>query len=370
MPGHPVSQTSTILPTTTMPPKRKAADESGPATKKAATGPKLKKSKAPNWDSEPEFSNEKPTGEWASKCVERWCLLPPYDTSISEKRWEDYYNERSALDEINSSGSKKSKEIVSEELGQDTWKILRKAASDLAAIVLGSKLADEERKKQIARTLMGSLYFTELWGNDEGDGSSRDVEAKTRLYSPFGAGASIDFYYRYHLRARMFSNGERFSSLYAKSRMPIEIDPKNPTACTATKLNSNKALKAAPDAVTVFDRNGGKSKGTTAANIKSFEETLFCTDGWISPLKLVEILFAAGTVMRYREEDKSSPKAVLEKFNYFDGETNGAGLLTEELKSLAALEAKEPAQTVVSIPQRLLLLARHETSGSEQGSSE
>jgi hypothetical protein len=57
---------------------------------------------------------------------------------------------------------------VSEELCQDTWKVLRKASEDLAAIVLGSKLDDEDRKKQIARTLMGSLYFTELWGNDEG----------------------------------------------------------------------------------------------------------------------------------------------------------------------------------------------------------
>ncbi|CAE7150360.1 unnamed protein product [Rhizoctonia solani] len=358
-----------------MPPKRKAADESGPAKKKTAAGPKLKKSKAPNW-SDSGFSSEKPTGEWGKKCVERWCLLPPYDTSISEKEWEDYYNERSALDKNNSSGSTENKPLINEEeLGQDAWKILRKAASDLAAVVLGSKLADEERKKQIARTLMGSLYYAEMWGNDEGDGSPRDVDVKTRLYSPFGAGTSIDFYYTYHLRARMFSNGERFSSLYAKSRMRIEVDPKNPTACSAVRRNANSVLKAASDAITVFDRNGGKSKGTTPANIKSFEETLFCTEGWISPLKLAQILFAAGTVMLYREADKSSPKAVLEKFSYFEGENNGASLLAEELKLLATLEAKEPTdQTVISIPQRLLLLARHEMEGeggsSEEGSSE
>ncbi|CAE6476630.1 unnamed protein product [Rhizoctonia solani] len=353
-----------------MPPKRKAADESGPAKKKAATTPKLKKSKAPKWD-ESEFSNEKPTGEWARKCVDRWCLLAPYDNSISEKRWEDYYNERSALDKVNSSGAPESKEIVSEELCQDTWKILRKASSDLAAIVLGSKLDDADRKKQIARTLMGSLYFTELWGNDEGDDTPREVEAKTRLYSPFGAGHSIDFFYRYHLRARMFSNGERFSSLFAKPRMRIEIDPENPTACSAIKRNANGALKAASDAVTIFDRNGSKSKGTTAANIKSFEGTLFCTEGWISPLKLAEILLAAANVMGYRERDKTTPKSVLEKFNYFDGETNGKNLLAEELKSLAALEAKEPTdQAVVSIPQRLLLLARHGGANeNEAGSS-
>ncbi|CAE6415814.1 unnamed protein product [Rhizoctonia solani] len=354
-----------------MPPKRKAADGESGSSKKAATGPKLKKSKAPKWSEVSEYSFEKPTGEWARKCVERWCLLAPYDTSISEKRWEDYYNERVALDKVNSSGAPESKEIVSEELGQDTWKILRKAAGDLAAVVLGSKLEDEERKKQIARTLMGSLYFLELWGNDEGDGSPREVQAKSRLYSPFGAGGSIDFFYRYHFRMRMYGNGERFTSLYAKSRMLAELDPKDPTKCSATKFNANKVLKAAPDAVTVFDRNGSKSKGTTAANIKSFEEALFAAEGWISPLKLVEVLFAAGTVIRYNEYDKETPESVLEKFNYFDGETNGKALLTQEFKTLSELEAKEPSgQAVVPIPQRLLLLARQDgVSGGGEGSS-
>ncbi|CCO34710.1 hypothetical protein BN14_08817 [Rhizoctonia solani AG-1 IB] len=340
-----------------MPPKRKADTEAGAPKKKATTGPKLKKSKAPSWN-EANYSNEKLTGEWANKCVERWCLLPPYDITITEKQWEDYYNERSALDKVNSSGAAESKEIVSEELCQDTWKVLCKASEDLAAIVLGSKLDDEDRKKQIARTLMGSLYFTELWGNDEGDDTPRDVQAKSRLYSPFGIGTSVDFYYSYHLRPRMFGSGERFASFYARSRLLIEVDPANPTTCSATQLNANGVAKAAPDAVTVFDRNGSKSKGTRAANTKS------------SPLKLVEILFAAGTVMGYRESDKETPKSVLAKFRYFDGETDGRSLLREELKALVALEAKEAAGTEMCIPQRLLLLARHEARTDEQGLSE
>ncbi|KAF8679868.1 hypothetical protein RHS04_04806 [Rhizoctonia solani] len=352
-----------------MPPKRKADTEDGPAKKKAATAPKLKKSKAPNWNEDSGYSNEKPTTEWARKCVDRWCLLPPYNTRMTEKHWQDYYNERSALDKINSSGAPESKEIVSEELCQDTWKILRGAARDLASIVLGSKLDDEDRKKHIARTLMGSLYFTELWGNDEGDDTPREVQAKSRLYSPFGVGTSIDFYYFYHLRPRMFGKGERFASFYAKSRPIVEIDPENPTACSATKRNANGAIKAASDAITVFDRNGSKSKGTTAANVKSFEQAIFGVEGWISPLKLVEILFAAGTVMRYREQDKESPKSVLAKFQYFDGETNGRALLAEELKLLAELEAREPASPEVCIPQRMLLLARQGDGGSEPGPS-
>ncbi|CCO36111.1 hypothetical protein BN14_10235 [Rhizoctonia solani AG-1 IB] len=341
-----------------MPPKRKADTEAGAPKKKATTGPKLKKSKAPSWN------------EASLDVFPNGSLLPPYDITITEKQWEDYYNERSALDKVNSSGAAESKEIVSEELCQDTWKVLRKASEDLAAIVLGSKLDDEDRKKQIARTLMGSLYFTELWGNDEGVDTPRDVQAKSRLYSPFGIGTSVDFYYSYHLRARMFGSGERFASFYARSRLLIEVDPANPTTCSATQLNANGVAKAAPDAVTVFDRNGSKSKGTTAANIKSFEEAIFDTEGWISPLKLVEILFTAGTVMGYRESDKETPKSVLAKFRYFDGETDGRSLLSEELKALVALVAKEAAGAEVCIPQRLLLLARHGVRTGEQGLSE
>jgi uncharacterized alpha-E superfamily protein len=75
--------------------------------------------------------------------------------------------ERSALEKINTVGSDESAAVVSEELCQDTWKILRKAAGNVAASILGSKMDDEERKKRIARTLMGSLYFIGLFGGGE-----------------------------------------------------------------------------------------------------------------------------------------------------------------------------------------------------------
>ncbi|KAF8597266.1 hypothetical protein BDV93DRAFT_610504 [Ceratobasidium sp. AG-I] len=360
-----------------MPPKRSnpsASSKDGPPAKKPATkktAPRLKKSTTPDWEENPEWSQEKPTSEWAKKCVERWCLLPPYDTSIKEKQWETYYNERSALDKVNSSGADESKPIVSEELDQDTWVILRKAAGNVAAAILGSSLDDADHKKQIAYTLMGSLYFTDLWGNDEGDGSPREVSAKTRLYSPFGIGTSIDFFYSYHYRTRMFGAGERFSSLYVKSKTIDECNAKEPRACTAFELNSHHVEKAAPDAVTIFDRairGGGESKGTTAANIKSFEEPLFGCEGWLSPLKLANLLLAAATVLSYNEADRTTAKSAVEKFQFFQGESDGKSALTPELARLANLEKADPVATggeteekfEVCIPQRMLLLARQE----------
>ena len=93
-------------------------------------------------------------------------MLPPYNTGISEKNWQAYYEERAALDEINTPDSDASKPIVSEELGQDTWNLLRKASMNVAKVIYGS-VADEEERKQIARVIRGSLYYTDLWGNDE-----------------------------------------------------------------------------------------------------------------------------------------------------------------------------------------------------------
>ena len=58
--------------------------------------------------------------------------------------------------------------IEDEDLGVDTWWVLRHAAEDIAAAILGSTLDDEVHKKRIAYTLMGSLYFTSLRGGNDG----------------------------------------------------------------------------------------------------------------------------------------------------------------------------------------------------------
>ncbi|QRV75791.1 hypothetical protein RhiJN_03806 [Ceratobasidium sp. AG-Ba] len=353
-----------------MPPKR--ANPSGSTgerpAKKAATSanktstPRLKKSKSPNWSeaSNSEYSQEKPTGEWGAKCVERWCLLPPYNLSITEAQWKTYYSERSALDKVNTPGTAESKEIVSEELCQDTWAILRKMSGNVAAAIFGASL-DEEHKKQIGRTMLGSLYFTEMWGNDYDDHPC-EIRSMSRLYSPFGLGTSIDLYYTYNLRHRIMMRGERYASFYVASRTIHNCDAKNPRSCSAVEKNSSGVQKAAYDAITVFDRNMSKSKSTTAANIKTFEEPLFACEGWLSPLKLTQMLFAAGGVMHFKEEDKETPKAALGKFQYFQGESDGQAILKAELARLGELE--KAADQGRAVPQRLLLLARQNDSSS------
>ncbi|KAG8681782.1 hypothetical protein FRC08_015401 [Ceratobasidium sp. 394] len=147
--------------------KARAGGKAGTGGGKASM-PQLKKSTQPNWDKPGEYSQDKPTGKWGAKCVERWCLLPPYNPSISEAQWKTYYLERSAVDKVNTSGSDESAMVVCEELlGEGNWYTLRKMSEEVAAAIFGSTL-DDVHKKRIGRTLLGSLYFTDLSGDGEG----------------------------------------------------------------------------------------------------------------------------------------------------------------------------------------------------------
>ncbi|KAJ7694975.1 hypothetical protein B0H14DRAFT_3174954, partial [Mycena olivaceomarginata] len=99
---------------------RGAGKKAAAVIPKASAGPRLKKSIKPEWNRNG-WSHDKLETELASKCIERWCLLPPYNTRIPDTQWKEYYLERRALDEINTKHSDKSKKIVSEELGQELY---------------------------------------------------------------------------------------------------------------------------------------------------------------------------------------------------------------------------------------------------------
>ncbi|KAG9120554.1 hypothetical protein FRC07_003905 [Ceratobasidium sp. 392] len=344
----------------------KAAPKTKSKTKVKA--PVLQKSAPPNWD-KPEYSNEAPTGKWSKKCTERWCLLPPYDTSISEAEWKCYYRERAGLDQVNTIGSRESRMIEAEELcGEDgAWDFLRYASGEVAAAIYGSVL-DDERKKQIGRTLLGSLYLTELSGSDDGGGSARDITAMSRLYSPFGLGTSIDLWYSYYVRMRISWSGERIGSLYVRANTIDDCDPKPPRKCRAMVLTPGFIQKEAPGARSVFHRGGSRWSGTTAANIKSFEGPLFGCEGWLSPLKLLNILLAAAGIMYFDEGDTETPESTLAKFQFFQGENNGKDMLKEEFAKLDELE-KEASDDEGCVSQRRLLLAREE-SDAEQSDEE
>lgn len=125
----------------------------------------LKLSTPPNWQARyPEWSSHLPEGEKEKRCIDKWCLLSPYDHSISEDQWELYYKERSALDEVNTFGSDASSPIQPGRL-RSLLRVLEYAATNVAAPVYGSVLA-EKSKIAIGRTLRGSLHITEVDGEE------------------------------------------------------------------------------------------------------------------------------------------------------------------------------------------------------------
>ncbi|KAG9105556.1 hypothetical protein FRC07_009195 [Ceratobasidium sp. 392] len=258
--------------------------------------------------------------------------------------------------------------VKAEDLCGDIWDFLRCASGDVAAVIYGSVLDDELRKTQIGRTLIGSLYLTEVSGCDDG-GSVREICAMSRLYSPFGLGTSIDLSYSYYVRMRILSSGQRFGSLNVCANNINDCDPKQPRSCRAMVSTPGFVPKKAPDAITVFRRSGTKSSSTTAVNIKSLEEPLFGCECWLSPLKLTSILFAAVGVMGFNEDDTDTPKSTLAKFQFFEGENDGKAMLKEEFAKLGELEEKT-GDDEASAPRRFLALAKEEGDTEEHDEEE
>ncbi|CAE6532298.1 unnamed protein product [Rhizoctonia solani] len=350
-----------------------------PQVRRHLPASKLVKGATPTWSDNPEWTQDKPTGEWAAKCVDRWCLLAPYNTTITDEQWKAYHEERSALDKINTMDSDESAAIEGKYLDGSTWKVLRKAAEHVASAILASVLDDVERKKSIARTLLGSLYFMSVDGSSEGLGAPepRNLDTTTRLYSPFGLGTSIDFHYNYHYRMRSYED-ERDAMLNAAGREIGECEPNKPTKCAAEpelpEDSEDEEEEPKPienfKARTLFSGVEGMADGwstmyITEENIKSFEEPFLGTKGWISPRKLVDILMAAGTALLHGEVDTEAGEHLQHEFDYYQGEKSGKGIFAKERKQLTQLEKVEKAKDKkdstreVCVPERLLLLARH-----------
>ncbi|KAF9077165.1 hypothetical protein BDP27DRAFT_599502 [Rhodocollybia butyracea] len=195
----------------------------------------------------------------------------------------------------------------------------------------------------------------------------RTVNSKTRLYSPFGLGTSLDIVYDYHYRC--FRQNERYSTLLVYSRDIDNCNPKEPLKSMAVFRDKQGRQKPDPESVKVINMNGAKITGTTAKNLAEFEEMLFGGSGWLSTLKVFQLVAFAGTVGHYNEALRGSllKKGGLEKFKLFKDETDGkSALRTADDKLLAELEAKEVQATneevdkvdEICIPQRLLLLAK------------
>ncbi|KAG9120555.1 hypothetical protein FRC07_003906 [Ceratobasidium sp. 392] len=355
---------------------KKVAKESGkaPPNTKAKVRTKMSslppKSRPPKWD-KLEYSNETPTGEWSKKSLiyETIAFCPPTTLrSVKLNGRLTICKERFALDQVNSIGSDESRIIEAKELCTDVWDFLRCASRDIASEIYGSVL-DDGLQIQIGKTMLGSLYFTELSGCDGDSGSARDVTTMSRLYSPLGLGTSIDLWYSYYVRMDISSSDERIGSLDVRANTINDCDPKRPRKCRAVELTPGSIQKKAPDALSVFYRSESSSSGTIEANIKSFERPLFGCERWLSPRQLFNILLAAAGVMYFNEDDTETPESTLARLTFFVGEAYGRFMFEEEFAKLDELE-EEADKKEKCVPQRLLLLAREESDAEDSDDEE
>ena len=86
--------------------------------------------------------------------------MPPYKDH-DEESWKNYYDQRAALDEVNTTGNAAAYSIISEELGQDTWKLLRKASDGVAAMRAYTDMSTAE--ETIPEQLMLRRACTRHW---------------------------------------------------------------------------------------------------------------------------------------------------------------------------------------------------------------
>ncbi|CAE6344591.1 unnamed protein product [Rhizoctonia solani] len=334
------------------------SDEERPAKKKPAARGKKGKAVAPNWSAaaHPGWSDSQPAGTWGKRCVDTWCLLAPYDSTITEAQWKKYY-------ELNTLRGGNSDPIESEELDQPTWTVLEDSSENIAAAIMGStQLQDANRKKRIAYVLLGSFYYVRVVGSDEGNGppEPRHLDVYSRLYSPFGIGTSVDLHYEYyHRRRSQRQNDERLATLTAKLRTIADCGAESPSQ---SEDNSDEEAEDSDNAYVIFggqeDGNGGLSTHfINEVTLKQFESSLFGTKGWLSSRKMVDILLAGGGVLQYHEADTEAAVSFLNKFQYFTGENTGKRALAPEIKRMVLGEPDIPADSPYCVPQRRLWLA-------------
>jgi hypothetical protein len=211
---------------------------------------------------------------WLKRCVTRWNLLAPFDTSnVTEQDWEAYYKERAALDWYTlANGLSRRKRPLPKANDRDShsrpldvaeplvnfprWKedfpkpymaqypggdsacgttdfvkyhleslrkAIKKTVDECPEL---SKLAPGE--KDIGEMLASSIYVINGQGDWTDYNDPTDFFFTTRLYSPFGLGTSIDFELDFHHEYRL-GIPENTSVIKTAIRSACHCSPSEPT---------------------------------------------------------------------------------------------------------------------------------------------
>jgi hypothetical protein len=166
-------------------------------------------------------------GPWLKRCVNRWHLVAPFDTTISEKQWEQYYKERLSLDWFTNEAkghSEDDKDFYDEflrrsdyplvewtedfppprfspyanhgeapELNDDIQAQVKSIRTGIKNVIKGCYQLTEyvENIDELVASGLYVLYGGAKW-MDPDMADCYKFNILTRLYSPFGLGTSVD----------------------------------------------------------------------------------------------------------------------------------------------------------------------------------
>ena len=202
------------------------------------------------------------------RCVNRWNLAAPFDSSVSESQWEAYYKERAALDyfyasnggkgcpkddDSDDTNNEEESANPSETLGMPKW------TEDFPLVSMRPYPRDNEMSDEIdfdgvqdhtdavraavANVIKGCpqlngitpelmescVYFIGGEINWAGETTPRGVDYNVRMYSPCGLGTSLELNVTWHRRSRMYF-AEHFGGIQIDVRGPDERHPEAPVA--------------------------------------------------------------------------------------------------------------------------------------------
>jgi hypothetical protein len=271
-------------------------------------------------------------GPWLKKCVAQWQLIAPFDLSVTEEQWEEYYKERAALHWFNNETNGLHCENIwdsysPEEHVEPKWsenfpqpplkaynagkcysdgdvvedhiKMLRKSIKDVISgcSKLTSKLTTAtEDKSEIAVKLASGIYilFGETEWHVDGD-SCESLEIQTRLYSPFGLGTSIDMSVAWHLRQGYTI--QHYLNLCFALRTAAECQHTEPqyTICTDQgKIDKNRVIEMYSTSLADYTSDYYKRKLGSTSKLQAAEMALFGRENVLSDRKMFSLLAHAG----------------------------------------------------------------------------
>jgi hypothetical protein len=262
---------------------------------------------------------------WLQKAADRWGLQPPYVVH-TDRQWQSYYEERAALEWRHESAWDDAGEELSAKATAAKWAGARAAAvgaskeprramrpictesyADYNDTTTRAQydgfMSSMRRRVQIALSpapppassgdagegggqsgQMGELakaaaagcFILQYWVNYEDRDCVRSTEFETRLYAPVGTGASFDFYYRWHFRARSFG-AEQYLNCYSIDREINSACAVDPTAAMSSwkPANGSWRVHREPGSWRLINQSDGK-KGRLAkrSSLRGFTRRL------------------------------------------------------------------------------------------------